>query len=134
MTGSSLDLAVLEDRGDPVGAAELAAEAVRVLNRLTIAVPTPGYEGWEDVGDLYRVLVVVRVLVQRLPQVCDQLARHLCRDGVRYRSDSGTEDTPEDLVASAVDALGRSHDASVLVEEHLSVAQSAMAHLAPVEP
>ncbi len=46
----------------PVDAAEHAAEALRTANHLTIAAPAPSTPGWEDVGDLYRVLSELRVL------------------------------------------------------------------------
>ena len=91
----------------PGAAADLAAEAVRVVNRLTIGSPSPGLPGWEEVGDLYRVLGELRVLTERLPQALGQLARHLerPRDGIYYRSDSGTCEHVETLVTTAVVAL-----------------------------
>lgn len=130
---TSADLDVLEDRGDPVAVAVLAAEAARVLNRLTIPAPTPGWDGWEDVGDLYRVLGELRALVDRLPQAFDQLARHLTREGVRYRSDAGTADDPEALIATAAHALGVARQGAEQIGEHLAVAHSATSHLAPIE-
>lgn len=131
MTATDLD--VLEGRGDPVAVAALAAEAARVLNRVTIPVPTPGCDGWEDVGDLYRVLGELRVLVERLPQAFDQLARHLSREGVNYRSDAGTTDAPEVLIATAVRALGVAGQGADRIVEHMAAAHSATSHLAPIE-
>lgn len=64
---------------DPGAAAELAAEAVRTLNHLTLAPPSAGTPGWEDVTDLYRVLADVRVLTERHPQAIYQLVCHLER-------------------------------------------------------
>lgn len=46
----------------PVVVAESAAEAVRMLNHLTLAHPSAGNPIWEDVADLCRVLTEVMVL------------------------------------------------------------------------
>jgi hypothetical protein len=45
----------------PVAAAEQAAESLRTVNHLTLRAPAPGTPGWEDIGDLYRVLGELRV-------------------------------------------------------------------------
>ena len=58
----------------PVGTAEGAAEALRTLNHLTLAAPSPGVPGWQDVGDIYRVLGELRALTYRLPRTLGQLA------------------------------------------------------------
>ncbi len=118
----------------PVVVAESAAEAVRTLNRLTLARPSAGTPGWEDVTDLYRVLTEVMVLADRLPQVFDQIARHLQFEVGRgaCRSDSGTDQVPMNLVARAVDDLSRAQEHSRKLGEHLAAAQSAVSHLAPV--
>lgn len=122
---------VAESRG-PDATAEMAAEAVRTLNRLTMAAPSLGAPGWEDVADLYRVLAEVRILVERLPQALDQLARHLQRPtGEGYRCDGGTTATPDDLVTHAVDALGVAQQGLTCAGHDLAEAQSAVAHLAP---
>lgn len=117
---------------DPGAAAELAAEAVRALNHLTLAPPSARTPGWEDVTDLYRVLTEVRILTERLPQAIDQLARHLDGPiGPGYRCDACTDESPEALVAGAVGALETAcfalHDAG----RAIGVAQEALAHLAP---
>jgi len=118
----------------PVVVAESAAEAVRTLNHLTLARPSAGALGWEDVTDLYRVLAEVMVLVGRLPQVFDQIARHLQFEVERgaCRSDAGTDQAPMNLVARAVDGLSRAQEHGRALGEYLAVAQSAVAHLAPV--
>lgn len=122
---------VAESQG-PGPTAEMAAEAVRTLNRLTMVAPAPGALGWEDVADLYRVLAEVRILVERLPQALDQLARHLQRPGGEgYRCDGGTTTTPDDLIAYAVDALGVAQGGLTRAGRELAEAQSAVAHLAP---
>lgn len=131
MTGSVLPLDVMNGLAGRGTSAELAAEALRAVNRLTIGAPAPGVPGWEDVGDLYRLLGELRVLTERLPQALGQLARHLerPRDGTYYRSDSGTCESPEALVATAVlaleDAQGHVHQAGI----ELGTAHSAVAHL-----
>jgi hypothetical protein len=113
-------------------AAELAAEAVRALNHLTLAPPSAGTPGWEDLTGLYRVLTELRILTERLPQAIDQLARHLGRPiGGGYRCDAGTDESPEALVAGAVGALETASIALQGAGRDLSVAQGALAHLAP---
>ena len=122
---------VAESRG-PGATADMAAEAVRTLNRLTMVAPSPGEPGWEDVADLYRVLVEVRIVVERLPQALDQLARHLQRPGGEgYRCDGGTTATPADLIAYAVDTLAVAQGRLTRAGRELAEAQSAVAHLAP---
>lgn len=122
---------VAESRG-PGATAEMAAEAVRTLNRRTLVAPCRGAPGWEDVADLYRVLAEVRILVERLPQALDQLARHLQRPGPEgYRCDGGTTATSDDLVSRAVDAIGVAQGGLMRAGRELAEAQSAVAHLAP---
>lgn len=55
----------------------LAAEAIRTLDHLALVAPVCGQPEWEEVGDLYRVVGELGVLVERLPQVCAQVARDL---------------------------------------------------------
>ncbi len=111
--GDPLD-AVLPDP-NPASAAEVAAEALRAVNRLTIGPPSPGTPGWGQVGDLYRVLGELRVLSERLPQALRQLAHHLEQPagGDPYRSDSTTCEPSEVLMASATSALAAAHDAAM---------------------
>lgn len=111
----------------PVTAAEMAAESVRSVNHLTLRAPSPGTPGWEDVGDLYQVLGELRVLAERLPQACSQLARHL--EGRLYEVDAMTDEPAEAVVASASLALGDAQRCASQVGEHLNVAHSAVAHL-----
>lgn len=91
----------------PADAAESAAEALRTLNHLTLPAPSPGVPGWEDAGDIYRVLGELRALADRLPQTCDQLAAGLQRLGDRadWHTDDGTNEHPEAVVADAVEGL-----------------------------
>lgn len=121
---------------DPASAAALAAEALRAVNRLTIAAPAPGVPGWEEVGDLYRVLGELCLVVDRLPQAMEQLCRHLERSvgAGCYRADGGTRDTPERLVASAAASLGAAQADVRQVGSQLAAAHSAVAHLAPAHP
>lgn len=117
---------------DPGAAAGLAAEAVRALNHLTLAPPSTGTPGWEDVTDLYRVLTEVRVLAERLPQALGQLARHLdATIGSGYRSDSDTDESSEMLVVTTMAALEGACVALRGAGYDLGLAQGALAHLAP---
>ena len=90
----------------PVAAADRAAEALRTLNHLTLTAPTAGVPGWKGVDDVYRVLGELRVISDRLPQVCDQLVAGLQRLGEQrdWRTDEGAEH-PEEVVSSAVEHL-----------------------------
>ena len=98
---------VLEALGgieDPSTMAEIAAEAVRMMNRATLAAPSAGTVGWLDVGDTYRLLGELGVPVDRLPQVCDQLARTFQRPGRsrsqerrRTHSSHGSSGKPYDM-------------------------------------
>lgn len=121
-------LAVVRTPGE---AAELAAEALRAVNRLTLGPPSTGAPGWEDVSDLYRVIGELHVLAERLPQALGQLARHLEHPAgdCRYRSDSSTCDPPEALVATAAGALAVAQDVAADLASDLGAAQSAVAHL-----
>ena len=117
----------------PVAAAEQAAESLRTVNHLTLAAPASGMPGWEDVGDLYRVLGELRVLVEHLPQACSQLARHLERPatGRSYEVDAMADEPAEVVVASAVLALDDAERCASRTGEHLNEALSAVAHLHP---
>jgi hypothetical protein len=133
VTGAREVLDALSVVRDPGAAAGMAAEALRAVNRLTLAAPSSGAPGWEEVGDLYRVLGELCLVVDRLPQAIEQLARHL-RDPAGagwYRADAGTRDTPERLVASAAASLGAARADTRQVSRQLAAAHSAVAHLAP---
>ena len=115
----------------PVDAAEHAAEALRTVNHLTIAAPAPSTPGWEDVGDLYRVLGELRVLAERLSQTCGQLARHLQRPaaGRAYEVDAMTDKPTPVVIACAVLALEDAQGCAARTGEHLNEALSSVAHL-----
>lgn len=91
----------------PAGAAEVAAEGIRSLNHLTLAAPSAGTPGWEGVGDIYRVIGELRIVADRLPQVCDQLVAGLQRLGEQrdWRTDEGTDEHPDEVVSTAVEHL-----------------------------
>lgn len=120
--------APLDALRDPGSAAVLAAEALR---HLTLTAPRPGVAGWEEVGDLYRVLGEQRLLTERLPQAVEQLFRHLRRPGGRgcYRSDDGTRESPETSVVRAAVALEAAQVGAREVGSQVGAAQSAVAHL-----
>jgi hypothetical protein len=109
----------------------LAAEALRTVNHLTIGAPSSGVPGWEEVADLYSVLGAIRILTGRLPQVLRQLGQHLERPAGRcsYRTDAGTSESPEGLVAEAVLALEGAQHHLVEAGSQLDAAHSAVAHL-----
>lgn len=115
----------------PVDAAEQAAESVRRVNHLTLTAPSDGTPGWEDVGDLYRVLGELRTLADRLPQACGQLARHLERPatGCTYQADATTDLPAAVVVANAVLALDEARRDAGNLGEHLNAALSAVARL-----
>ena len=115
----------------PAGAAEEAAEALRTLNHLTIPAPSPGVPGWEDVGDIYRVLGELRALADRLPQTCDQLAAGLQRLGDRsdWHTDGGTSQHPEAVVADAVEGLQVAGCIAEDIGGNVQQAHCAVAHL-----
>ena len=115
----------------PSGAAENAAEALRTLNHLTLAAPTPGAPGWEDVGDVYRVIGELRALTDRLPQACGQLAAGLQRLGDRadWRTDDGTNEHPDALVADAVEGLQMAGRIAKDIGRSIQQAHCSVAHL-----
>jgi hypothetical protein len=80
---------------------------------------------------VYRVLGELRVLVERLPQACSQLARHLERPapGRVYEVDKMAAAPAEVVVASAVMALDEAQRCAGQAGEHLNIALSAVAHL-----
>ena len=123
-------LALLAGVADPGVAAAVGAEALRLVNRLTLAAPTEGAAGWESVSDLYRLLTDLRVLADRLPQALDQFGRHLDQAaGDGYKSDSGATESPDVLALAAVGALQDARSDARRLGIHLNTAQSAVAHL-----
>lgn len=91
----------------PVGAAGVAAEAIRALNHLTLAAPSVGTPGWEGVDDIYRVIGELRIIADRLPQVCDQMVAGLQRLGEQrdWCADEGAEEHPDEVAGRAVEHL-----------------------------
>lgn len=91
----------------PASVADRAAEALRTLNHLTLGPPAVGVPGWERVDDVYRVLGELRIISDRLPQVCDQLVAGLQRLGEQraWRIDEGTTEHPDEVVSTAIEHL-----------------------------
>lgn len=114
---------------EPGLVAESAAEAVRTLNHLTLAAPSVGVPGWEDVGDLYRVLGELRLLAERVPQVLRQVATHLEQSADSYEVDEGAPDSPSVTVAEAAVALGHAREHLRRAGESIGAAHSAAGHL-----
>jgi hypothetical protein len=115
----------------PAEVAEESAEALRTLNHLTLAAPSPGAPGWEDVCDVYRVLGELRSLADRVPQVCDQLAGSLQHLGDRaaWRTDDGTSQLPDEVVAIAIAGLVMSRGIAEELGGAIAQTHCAVAHL-----
>lgn len=109
--------------------AESAAEAIRMLNHLTLASPSEGTPRWEDVGDLYRVLDEVGLLIDRLPQVLRQVAEHLERYADSCEADEAAPGTTAEMVAGAVFALADAREQLRWAGGSIGAAHSATAHL-----
>jgi len=115
----------------PARAAEVAAEALRAVNHLTLAAPSTRTPGWSDVGDVYRLLGELRAIADRLPQVCGQIASALQRLGDQsdWFADDGTIVPAVEVVDAAVDTL---MTASWFAEDlglNLQHVQGAVSHL-----
>lgn len=119
---------------EPVVAAETAAEAVRTLNHFTLTPPSAGTPGWENVGDLYRVVVELSVLVDRLPQVLRQVGRHLEGSVDSCEVDLEAAESSVATVARAAVELDCAVDRLSRVGVHLGAVQSAVAHLCEPSP
>ena len=109
------------------GAAEQAAEATRTLNHLTLAPPAERTPGWEDLADVYAIVGQLRLLVERLPQALDQLARALEDAAVVYGTDDGTDPTEVALTASIELFAGRGP--ATELNRSLQQAHNALSHL-----
>jgi hypothetical protein len=110
----------------PAQLADDAAEAIRALNRLT---RTAG-PGWEYPADAYDVVGNLLPAIQRLPQLFDQVARHIQRlaDENHLRSTRGL--TVTTAVSAALDALGRAGQDAAQMAAALDTAHSALSPLA----
>lgn len=108
-------------------AAASAAEAVRALNHHTMQ-RSPDFPG-EDLADAYAVVGELRVLAQRLPQALGQIGALVepPRAGVVYGSDNA--DTPDDVLADLMVALGAGTAAADELRRYLDAAHSALGHL-----
>lgn len=91
----------------PASVADRAAEALRTLNHLTLGPLAVGVPGWEGVDDVYRVLGELRIISDRLPQVCDQLVAGFQRPGEQraWRTDEGTTEHPDEVVSTVIEHL-----------------------------
>lgn len=116
---------------NPAAAAETASDALRALNHLTLPAPSCGTPGWSDVGDVYRLLGELRIVADRLPQVCDQIASGLQQLGERssWFADEDTADHPDELVSTAVESLKTASWVAEDVGLNLQHAHCSVAHL-----
>lgn len=106
--------------------ADVAAEAIRDLNHLTLARPTPTTPGWEDLSDIYRAVGALSTLVQRLPQALGQVANAV--EAGTYRSDDGSD--PDDLRELIAIQLRETGPAIDEVRTRLESAHTMLSHLA----
>lgn len=104
--------------------ADTAAEAVRALNYATL----PGQGGLTYPGDAYDLLAGLGTLAERLPQLCQQVARWLTdeqRAGHLVEGAHGPCGGSDALaVAHAADALSRAAGSAVVLRGMLGRAQS----------
>ncbi len=116
----------------PEAAAELAAEAVRTVNHLTLVAPPPGVPDWEDVADLYRGLVNCVCWSNDCPR---RSARSPDISNVSPVMGTGAMVGPPRRPAwwslATSRALGTARHAMRHSAVKLPVARSAVAHLAP---
>ncbi len=114
------------DPKTPAQLADDAAEAIRSANHATMSIRP----GWEFPADAYSVVGNLLVMVQRLPQLLEQVevfTQHLA-DGDHIRSDRGGNGAEE--VAAALDALSRASTDAVAMAASLDTAHSALSPLA----
>ena len=128
---SNRDGVVTASAMTPAAAAEIAAEALRTLNHLTLTAPSCRTPGWEDVGDVYRLLGELRVVSDRLPQVCDQIVSGLQRLGDQrdWFTDDGTTVHPDEVVSIAVGELQVASRVAEDLGRNVQRAHCAVAHL-----
>jgi hypothetical protein len=120
----------LQGMSDPSTAREAAgaaAEAVRALNHLTIRPPTAGEPGWAELADVYAVVGELRVLVERMPQAFDQLARVFGDPGVEYGVDDDSD--PADAVRAAGTTLLAARRQATDLAGTVTRAHGALSHL-----
>ena len=84
----------------PQDLADLAAEAVRALNHVTIET-RPGHGGYRTPSDADATLANLQVLVERLPQALSQMARWLDGQGIDGRLRHDTYPAHQDRATSA---------------------------------
>lgn len=113
----------------PSAVAESAAEAVRTLNHLTLHPPSAEVPGWEDVSDVYRVLGELRLLVERVPQVLRQVAKHIEQSASSYQVDAAALGPAAEMIAAAVLGLRCAQEPLSDAGELIGAAQSVAAHL-----
>lgn len=109
------------------GAASAAAEALRALNHLTMRRPTAGQPGWEELPDVYAVVGELRLLVERMPQAFDQLARVFGEPDVDYGVDDDSD--PADAVRATGTTLLAARRQAIDLAGTLARAHEALSHL-----
>ncbi len=120
----------MTDPGTPTEAAGAVALAVDALSRLTLR-PT-GQPGWESVADISAVVARLQLAAERLPQVLDQLARHLASPSPSVALRPAADHpgvNPEHLVGDAVAALGAAEHHAMATADALARAHDALGNL-----
>jgi len=108
--------------------AEAAAEAIRTLCHLTL--PANGYPGLEFPSDVDVIVAHLETMVQRLPQLCQQLGGWLVREREAGRAGVDAPHLDAGLtVARARVCLKSAADAVPAVERQLHWARNATTHL-----
>lgn len=119
------------DIREPCDAAEQASRAIRMLNHLTLRPPEPGSSGWVGPAAIYRIVAELSLLVERMPQALDQLARHLENMDGALVHDERPDVAANEAVASVVDSLRDASFECGAVGGELRTALRRLAHLRP---
>ncbi|MGW2866424.1 hypothetical protein [Streptomyces sp. NPDC001205] len=109
----------------PAQIADDAAEAIRALNHLTRSTGPD----WEYPGDAYSVVGNLSTLVMRLPQLLEQITRHIqqLEDGGHLKSDRHQLDAD---LAATYEGLGIAAEVSETLRRALDRAQGGLASIA----
>lgn len=124
----SLDVDGPHSPANTMAVADLLAETVRVLN-----YATQSKAGLDHPADVYDITGSLHTAMQRLPQLCDQLARWITAQhaGGRLGLDGGGDVSP--AIAQALKALDAASGAAVMAKLGFQTAQNALSpvHTSP---
>lgn len=108
-------------------AADRAAEAVRLLNYLTL--PGDGYPGLRYPADAYDIIGGVKVMAQRLPQLLTQVAGWLEAEQKAGRIAHDSGGSAQQSVTTTCSRLAGAAAAAETVADLLASAQNEASHL-----